>query len=181
MLIIRIDNCHYPKDFTIFDWEYDPRGEGHLDLSADWKEEPMDEDDYVILDEEEDLPSEPAEPPVPAEPEADLGLFACGDKDIFEDDPPVNPSLYTLSQLVWDINSSPSQEDPGVPAHSQVVAECLKGIPKPDDFDWVVKMNAHDKHNACQEEQEQDVRLQQDPCLPSLSAEPIPLCQGCSR
>ena len=61
------------------------------------------------------------------------------------------------------------------------MAECLKGIPKPDDFDWVVKMNTNDRRNACQEEQEQDVGLQQDPRLPSPSAEPIPLGQGCSR
>ena len=49
-------------------------------------------DDCIILEEEEDVS------PEPAEPDADLGLFACRDKDIFEDDPPVNPSLYTLSQ-----------------------------------------------------------------------------------
>ena len=36
----------------------------------------MDQDDCIILDEVEDLPPEPAEPPVPAEPDAGLGLFA---------------------------------------------------------------------------------------------------------
>ena len=77
----------------ILDCEYNPHGEGLLDLSANREEEPMDEDDCVILDEEEDLPSEPAEPPVPAESEVDLCLFACGDKDIFEDDTPIIPSL----------------------------------------------------------------------------------------
>ena len=64
----------------ILDCEYDPRGEGLLDLSADREEEPMDEDDCVILDEVEDLPPEPAEPP---EPDADFGsMLACGDRNI---------------------------------------------------------------------------------------------------
>ena len=99
----------------ILDCEYDPRGEGLLDLSANWEEEPMDKDDCIILDEVEDLLPEPAEPPAPAEPDADLGsVLACGDRDIYyEDDPPVIPaSPYNLSQLVRDVNSSPAQEDP---------------------------------------------------------------------
>ena len=74
----------------ILDCEYDPHGDRLLDVSADREEEPMDEDDCIILEEEEDLLS------VPAELEVDLGLFTCGDRDIFEDDPPVNSSLYSL-------------------------------------------------------------------------------------
>ena len=43
-------------------------------------------------------------------------------------------------------------------------------------------MNSHDRCNTCQEEQqEQDVGLNYDPCLPSPSAEPIPQDLGCSR
>ena len=95
----------------ILDCEYDPRGEDLLGQS-DHEEETMDQgDDCIILEGEEDLPPEPAEPPVPAEPDADLGsILACGDRDIYDkDDPPVIPtSLYNLSQLVRDINSSPT-------------------------------------------------------------------------
>ena len=41
-------------------------------------------------------------------------------------------------------------------------------------------MNSHDRCNVFQEQQEQDVRFTYDPCLPSPSAEPITLDQGCS-
>ena len=80
----------------ILDCKYDLHGEGLLDLSADQEEEPMDKNDYVILDKVEDLPLEPAEPPAPAEPDADLGsMIAYGDRDIFdEDDPPVIPTSF---------------------------------------------------------------------------------------
>ena len=37
----------------ILDYEYDPHGEGLLNLSADRLEEPMDKDDCIILDEGE--------------------------------------------------------------------------------------------------------------------------------
>ena len=79
--------------------------------------------------------------------------------------------LYTASQLVRDL-SSPTQEDPGVPAHSQVVAEILRDIPKPENFNWVAKMDAHNT-------EEQDNGLM-DPCLPSPSVE-LPQGQGSSR
>ena len=71
-----------------------------------------------------------------------------------------------------------------------MVAEILRDIPKPGNFDWVAEMDAYNtkiesEHNApldhILEDQEQEVRLQQDPCLPSPSDEPIPLGQGCSR
>ena len=63
-------------------------------------------DNDCIIPEGEDLPP-------PAEPE-EQALFTFGDRDIFEDDPPpvpTSPSLYGMSQLMWDVNSSPSQED----------------------------------------------------------------------
>ena len=89
-----------------------------------------------------------------------------------------------MSQPIRDINSSPTQEDPEVPACSreELAKECVKNIPKPDpNLDWAVEMNSHDKRNACQEEQqEQDVGLNYDPCLPSPSPEPIPQDLGCS-
>ena len=164
----------------ILDCEYNPHGEGLLDLSADQEEEPLDEDNCVILDEEENLPPEPAEPPVPAEPDVDLGsMFACRDRDIYnKDDPPIPASLYSLSQLVRDINSSPTQEDPGVPARSPRTEEALQPVP----LDWVTESERNNTPlDPIWEDQKQEVRLQQDPCLPSLSDEPIPLGQGCSR
>ena len=44
----------------ILDCEYDPRGDRLLDLLADLEEEPMDEDNCIILEKEEDLLSVPA-------------------------------------------------------------------------------------------------------------------------
>ena len=118
----------------ILDCEYDLREDDLLGHS-DQEEEPMDQDDN-ILEEGEDHPHSL----VPAEQE-EQGLFVCGDRGIFEDDPPpvpASPSLYGISQLIRDVNSSPTQEDPGVPArsHEELVRECVKDIPKPDpDFD----------------------------------------------
>ena len=121
------------QDFDILDCEYDPWGDKLLGHS-DQEEEPMDQgdNDCIILEGGEDLPPEPAEPP--AELEEELGMFACGDRDIYEDDPPVpaSPSLYGLSQLVRDINSSPTQEDPEVPARSPRTGEALKLV----HVDW---------------------------------------------
>ena len=106
-------------------------------------------------------------------------MLACGDRDIYdEDDPPVIPaSLYNLSQLVQDVNSSPTQEDPGVPARSPRTEEALQPVP----LDWVTESERNAPLDPILEDQEQEVGLQQDPCLPSLSDEPIPLGQGCSR
>ena len=95
-------------------------------------------------------------------------MLACENRDIFDEDA---SSLYTASQLVRDL-SSPTQEDPGVPARSQVVAKILKDISKPENLDWVAKMDAHNT-------EEQDNRLM-DPCLPSPSVE-LPQGQGSSR
>ena len=125
----------------ILDCDYDPRGEDLLSRS-DQEEEPMDQgDDCIILEGEEDLPPEPAEPPVPAEPDGDLGLFACEDRDIYdEDDPLVIPaSLYNLSQLVRDVNSSPTQEDPGVSACYPRTEAALQ----PVSLDWVTESGSH--------------------------------------
>ena len=112
-------------------------------------------------------------PPEPAEPDADLGsMLACGDRDIYDKDAP--PSLYTLSQLVADVNV-PTQEDPEVPAHSPRMEEALQ----PTNIgDWSSKCEQNAPLDAGMEEQEVG---QEDPCLPSQSAEPIPLGQGCSR
>ena len=103
------------QDF-ILDYEYDIPGEGLLDQSANWLEEPMDQD------EGEYQPPEPVEPPEPTEP-ANLGyMLACGDRDIYDEDA---PSLYTLSQLVADINV-PTQEDPEVPVCAPRTEEALQ-------------------------------------------------------
>ena len=66
----------------------------------------------------------------------------------------------------------PNYTTVGVPACSQVVAEILRDIPKPENFDWVAEMDAHNT-------EEQD-NGQIDPCLPSQSVE-LPQGQGSSR
>ena len=122
-------------------------------------------DDCIILEGEEDLPPEPAEPPVPAEPDADLGsMFACGDRDIYDkDDPPVIPaSLYDLSHLVQDINSSPTQEDPGVPAHSPRTEEALNPVP----LDWVTESEQNAPLDPIMEDQELEVWTTTGPMSP---------------
>ena len=88
----------------ILDCEYNLREDDLLGHS-DQEEEPMDTEDN-ILEEGEDHPHSP----VPAEQE-EQGLFVCGDRGIFEDDPPpvpASPSLYGMSQLLADVNSSPT-------------------------------------------------------------------------
>ena len=79
-------------------------------------------------------------------------------------------------QLIRDVNI-PTQEDPEVSPCSPRTEAALQ----PVSLDW----NAEVEHNAplppVLEEDEQDVRHFQDPCLPSPPAEPIPLDQGCSR
>ena len=52
-------------------------------------------------------------------------MLACGERDIFDEDA---SQLYTVSQLVADLNS-PAQEDPEVSAHSPEVEEALKPVP----------------------------------------------------
>ena len=124
----------YSQD-NLLDFEYNIPGADILDQSANLGGEPM-EEEVVVLEEVQVLP----EPAVPAEPEEDPGyMLACGDRDIFDEDA---SSLYTASQLVRDL-SSPTQEDPGVPACSQVVAEILKNIPKPENLNWAAKMDAY--------------------------------------
>ena len=132
--------------------------------------------DCLILEEDEDQPQLPAELPAVQE---EQGLFVCADRDIFEDDsPPVpaSPSLYGMSQLIRDVNSSPTQEDPGVPARSPRTEAALK----PVSLDWNAEVEHYAPLPPVLEEEEQDVGLKQDPCLPSPPAEPIPLDQGCS-
>ena len=141
----------------IHDCKYDPYGEGLLDLSTDHEEEPMDQDDCIILDKGKNLPPEPSEP---AEPDANLGsMLACGDRDIYDKDyPPVIPtSLYNLSQLVRDVNVSLTLEDPGVPARSPRTEEALNPVP----LDWVTESEQNAPLDPILEEQE--VRQQQDP------------------
>ena len=87
------------------------------------------EEEEVIVVEEVQVLHEPAEST--AEPEEDLGcMLTCGERDIFEEEDAF--LLYTASQLLRELSSSPTQEDPGAPARSQVVAEILKDIPKPE-------------------------------------------------
>ena len=66
----------------------------------------------------------------------------------------------------------PNYTTVGVPACSQVVAEILKNIPKPENFDWVAEMDAHNT-------KKQDYG-HMGPCLPSPSVE-LPQGQGSSR
>ena len=80
------------QDFDILDCEYNPRGDKLLGHS-DQEEEPMDQgdNDCLILEEGEDPPQSPAEPPAEQE---EQGLIICRDRGIFEDDPPSSPSLF---------------------------------------------------------------------------------------
>ena len=82
-----------------------------------------------------------------------------------------------MSHLIRDVNSSPTQEDPGVRAHSPRTEAALQ----PVSLDWNAEVEHYAPLPPVLEEEEQDVRLNQDPCLPSPPAEPIPLDQGCSR
>ena len=80
--------------------------------------------------------------------------------------PPIPASLYNLSQLVRDVNSSPTQEDPGVPACSPRTEAFLQ----PVSLDWNAEVEPYAPLPPVLEEEEQDVRLNQDPCLPSPPA-----------
>ena len=112
---------------NILDYKYNFQGADLLKESADSRGEPLEEEEVIVLKEVQVL----QDPAVSAEQEEDRGyLLACGDRDIFDEDASL---LYTASQLIRDL-SSPTQEDSGVPAHSQVVAEILKDIPKPENL-----------------------------------------------
>ena len=72
--------------------------------------------DCRILEEDEDQPQLPTEPPAEQE---EQGLFVCVDRDIFEQDEPSpvpasQSSLYGIYQLIRDIKV-PTPEDPEVP------------------------------------------------------------------
>ena len=124
------------------------------------------EEEVIVLEEVQVLPPEPAEP---AEPE-DLGyMLACGERDIFDEGA---SSLYSVSQLVRDLGT-PTQEDPGVPAHSPEVEEALKPVPIEDWVSESVKGSIDTRMEG------QDNR-QQDLSLSSQSVE-HPLGQGSSR
>ena len=117
------------RDFNILDCEYDPRGNKLLGHS-DQEEEPMDQgdSDCHILEEGEDIPQSPAVTPAEQEEQS---LFVCRDRGIFKDYPPpvpASPSLYDMSQLIRDVNSSPTQDDPGVPAHSPRTEAALQPV-----------------------------------------------------
>ena len=154
------------QDFLL-DLKYDTQGEALLDQSADREEEPMEEE---VINVEEVL-LQPPEPAEPAEPVDSGCMLACGERDIFDEDA---SQLYTVSQLVEDLNSQ-AQEDLKVPAHSPEVEEALKPVPIKC---WASESEEDSTMNADMEGQ--DVG-QEDPCLPSQSVEPIPLGQGCSR
>ena len=93
-----------------------------------------------------------------------------------------------MSQLIAEVNVPTQEEDPvndpEVPArsHEELVKECVKNIPKSDpNLDWAAKIGCYDDLNTGHEEQqEQEVGLNYDSCLPSLSAEPISQDLGCS-
>ena len=116
------------------------------------------EEEVIMLEEVQVQPPESAEP-------VDLGyILACGERDIFDEG---GSSLYSVSQLVRDL-STPTQEDPGVPAHSPEVEEALKPL---NIECWASKMDAYmEGHDLGQN----------DPCFPSQSVEP-PLGEGSSR
>ena len=99
-------------------------------------------------------------------------MLAYGDRDIFDEDA---PDLYTISQFVADLNSSPTQEDPEVPACSPRTEEALQPV---HIGDWSSECEQNAPLDAGLEGQEVG---KEDPCLPSQSAEPISLGQGCSR
>ena len=107
----------------ILDCEYN-LGEDDLLGQSDQEEEPMDTEDSILEEGEDLLVSAEQEEP---------GLFGCGDRDIFQEYPPPAPAspLYGLSQLIRDVNSSPTQKDPEVPACSreELVKECVKTFP----------------------------------------------------
>ena len=109
----------------ILDCDYD-LGEDDLLGQSDQEEDSMDTEEG-ILEEGEDHPHSPV-----STKQEELGLFGCGEGNIFQEDHspvPASP-LYRLSQLIRDVNSSPTQEDPEVP--EELVKECVKNIPKPD-------------------------------------------------
>ena len=144
------------QDFDILDCEYNLRGDDLLGPS-DQEEEPMDqgENDCIIMEEGEDLPQSPAESPAELE---ELGMFVCGDRGVYEGDPPpvpTSPSLYGMSQLIRDVNSSPTQEDPGVPACSPRTEAALL----PVSLDWNPEVEHYASLPPVLEEEEQDVRL----------------------
>merc|ERR1711867_384543 len=76
-------------------------------------------EDVVIVEEVQFQPPEPVEP---AELVDSGYMLACGERDIFDEN-----VTYTVSQLMADLNT-PTQEDPGVPAHSSEVEEALKPV-----------------------------------------------------
>ena len=80
------------------------------------------EEEVFIVDEVQFQLPEPAEPAEPMDPGC---MLACGDRDIFDEDV---PDLYTVSQLMADLNSSPTQEDPEVPARSPRMEEALQPV-----------------------------------------------------
>ena len=132
------------EDCDILDYEYNLGGDALLG-PHDQEEEPMDQgdndSDCRIIEEDEDQPQLPAEPPAE---QKEQGLFICMDRDIFEqDEPPQVPasqsSLYDMYQLIRDIKV-PTPEDPEVPPCSPRTDTALR----PVSLDW----SAEVEHNA---------------------------------
>ena len=94
-------------------------------------------------------------------------MLACSERDIFNEE-----VTYTISQLMADLNA-PTQEDPGVPAHSPEVEEALKLV----FIDYWASESEKDSIDTRMEGQDDG---QEDPSLSSQSVE-LPLGQGSSR
>ena len=132
-------------DCDILDYEYDLGGYALLGPN-DQEEEPMDQgdndSDCCILEEDEDQPQLPTEPPAEQE---EQGLFVCVDRDIFEQDEPSpvpasQSSLYGIYQLIRDIKV-PTPEDPEVPPRSPRTETALR----PVSLDWSTEVE-HNTH-----------------------------------
>ena len=82
-----------------------------------------------------------------------------------------------MSQLITDVNVPTQEEDPdNVPPRSPATGAALQLV----KLDWNAEVEAEaPSAPALEEEVLEDGRFQ-DPCLPSLSREPIPQDLGCS-
>ena len=119
--------------------------------------------DCHILEEDEDQPQSPAEPPAEQEGQ---GLFVCRSRDIFEQDDPKVPasqsSLYGMSQLIRNVNL-PTPEDPEVSPCFPRTEAALQTVL----LDWSAEGDQNTPLSPALQEAMEDVQHFQDPCLPS--------------